>query len=157
MIHKVREGEEGRETRAPLKLVFVSHHFWRDSVRKEKREASGERGVVINGVKRKKKRKTIDDILGFTRVNSLNNKSRNNKPKCAVYRSAVAALALSTSISLDGVTNRNKIILDEAEAIWTCNKIMGLGYEGEEDEVISKFAGMVGEDLARADKVAGQA
>ncbi|KAI8567311.1 hypothetical protein RHMOL_Rhmol02G0111300 [Rhododendron molle] len=73
--------------------------------------------AVINGVKGKKKRKTIDDILGFTRVNSLNNKSRNNKPKCAVYRFAVAALALSASISSDGVTNRNRIILDEAEAI----------------------------------------
>ncbi|KAI8539808.1 hypothetical protein RHMOL_Rhmol09G0211700 [Rhododendron molle] len=38
--------------------------------------------------------------------------------------------------------NRNRIILDKAQAIWTCNKIMGLGYDGEEDEVISKFADM---------------
>ncbi|KAI8566658.1 hypothetical protein RHMOL_Rhmol02G0058800 [Rhododendron molle] len=90
--------------------------------------------MVINKVKGKKKRKTIDDILGFTRVSSFNNKSRNNKPKCAVYRSAVAALALSASLSSDGVINRNRIILDEAQAIWTCNKIMGLVYDGEEDE-----------------------
>ncbi|XP_058201387.1 uncharacterized protein LOC131316125 [Rhododendron vialii] len=113
--------------------------------------------AAINGVKGKKKRKTIDDILGFTRGNSFNNKSRNNKPKCAVYRSAVAALALSASISSDGVINRNRIILDEAQAIWTCNKIMGLGYDGEEDEVISKFANLVAEDLDRADIVTGQA
>ncbi|KAG5556792.1 hypothetical protein RHGRI_007150 [Rhododendron griersonianum] len=113
--------------------------------------------ATINGVKGKKNRKTIDDILRFTRVNSLNNKSWNNKPKCAVYRSIVAVLALSASIFSDGVTNRNRIILDEAQAIWTCNKIMGLEYDGEEDEVISKFADMVAEDLDRADKVAGQA
>ncbi|KAI8524293.1 hypothetical protein RHMOL_Rhmol13G0139200 [Rhododendron molle] len=70
--------------------------------------------ATINGVKGKNKRKTIDDILGFTQVNSFNNKSRNNKPKCAIYRSAVVTLALSASISSDGVINRNRIILDEA-------------------------------------------
>ncbi|KAI8530680.1 hypothetical protein RHMOL_Rhmol11G0078400 [Rhododendron molle] len=75
------------------------------------------------------------------------------KPK----RSAIVALALSTSISSDGVINRNKIILDEAQAIWTCNKIMGLGYDGEKDEVITKFAAMEAQDLDRADKAAGKA
>ncbi|KAI8524291.1 hypothetical protein RHMOL_Rhmol13G0139000 [Rhododendron molle] len=59
--------------------------------------------ATINGVKGKNKRKTIDDILGFTQVNSFNNKSRNNKPKCAIYRSAIATLALSASISSNGV------------------------------------------------------
>ncbi|KAG5532640.1 hypothetical protein RHGRI_027065 [Rhododendron griersonianum] len=142
-------GENDKDENIP------EHHF--EAFRTENEPFSASIKAAINGVKGKKKRKTIDDILGITRVNSVNNKSRNNKPKCAVYRSAVAALALSASISSDGVINRNRIILDEAQAIWTCNKIMGLGYDGEEDEVISKFADMVAEDLDSADKVAGQA
>ncbi|KAI8547987.1 hypothetical protein RHMOL_Rhmol07G0237200 [Rhododendron molle] len=60
--------------------------------------------AAINGVKGKKKRKTIDDILGFTKVNSANNKGRKNKQKCEVYRSAVAALALSASILLEDLS-----------------------------------------------------
>ncbi|KAI8543397.1 hypothetical protein RHMOL_Rhmol08G0214300 [Rhododendron molle] len=130
------------------------HHI--DALRTQNETFSAPIKAAINGVRGKKKRKTIDDILGLTKVNSLNNKSRNNKPKCAIYWSAVAALALSAFISSNGVSNRNRIILDEAQAIWTYNKIMGLGYDGEEDEVISKFADMVAEDLDIADKVAGR-
>ncbi|KAI8551124.1 hypothetical protein RHMOL_Rhmol06G0160900 [Rhododendron molle] len=131
------------------------HHI--EAYRTENGPLSAPIKTAINGVKGRKKRKTIDDILGFTRVNSLDNKSRNNKSKCTVYRSVVAALALSTCISSDGVINKNRIVLDEAQVIWTCNKIMGLGYDGEEGEVISKFVDMVIEDLDRADKVAGHA
>ncbi|KAI8528552.1 hypothetical protein RHMOL_Rhmol12G0157200 [Rhododendron molle] len=135
--------------------IIPGHHI--EAYRTENEPLSAPIKAAINGVKGKKKRKTIDDILGFTRVSSFNNKSRNNKPKCAVYRFANAALSLSASLSSDGVINRNRIILDEAQAIWTCNKIMGLGYDGEEDEVISRLADMVAEDLVRADKVTGQA
>ncbi|KAI8543561.1 hypothetical protein RHMOL_Rhmol08G0228500 [Rhododendron molle] len=35
MIHKAREGEEGREMRAPSKPVFVSRHFWCNFVKKK--------------------------------------------------------------------------------------------------------------------------
>ncbi|KAI8565684.1 hypothetical protein RHMOL_Rhmol03G0279900 [Rhododendron molle] len=135
--------------------IIPGHHI--EAYRTENEPLSAPIKAAINGVKGKKKRKTIDDILGFTRVSSFNNKSRNNKPKCAVYRSAVAALALSASLSSDRVINRNRIILDKAQAIWTYNKIIGLGNDGEEDEVISKLADMVAEDLVRADKVTGQA
>ncbi|KAG5520652.1 hypothetical protein RHGRI_033285 [Rhododendron griersonianum] len=144
---EILRGENDEDDNIP------EHHI--EAFRTENDPLSAPIKAAINGVKGKKKRKTIDDILGFTRANSFNNKSRNNKPKCVVYRSAVAALALSASISSDGVINRNRIILDEAQAIWTCKKIMGLGYDGEEDEVVSKFADMVAEDLDRADKVAG--
>ncbi|KAI8567696.1 hypothetical protein RHMOL_Rhmol02G0141800 [Rhododendron molle] len=112
--------------------------------------------AAINGVKGKKKRKSIYDILGFTKVNSLNNKGRKNKQKCKVFRSAVAAVALSASISSGGIVNRNRIILNEAQTIWECNKIMGMGYDGDEDEVVSRFADMEAEDLDRADRAAGQ-
>ncbi|KAG5558711.1 hypothetical protein RHGRI_008616 [Rhododendron griersonianum] len=149
VVAEILRGENDEDENIPEQHI--------EAYRTENDPLSAPIKAAINGVKGKKKRKTIDDILGFIRVNSFNNKSRNNKPKCAVYRSAVAALALSASISSDGVINRNRIILDEAQIIWTCNKIMGLGYDGEEDEVISKFADLVAEDLDRADKVAGQA
>ncbi|KAG5565558.1 hypothetical protein RHGRI_001461 [Rhododendron griersonianum] len=112
--------------------------------------------AAINGVKGKKKRKSIYDILGFTKVNSLNNKGRKNKQKCEVFRSAVAAVALSASISSGGIVNRNRIILNEAQAIWECNKIMGMGYDGDEDEVVNRFADMKAQDLDKADRAAGQ-
>ncbi|KAG5550142.1 hypothetical protein RHGRI_015184 [Rhododendron griersonianum] len=110
--------------------------------------------AAINGVKGKKKRKSIYDILGFTKVNPVNNKGRKNKQKCEVFRSAIAAVALSASISSGGIVNINRIILDEAQAIWECNKIMGMGYDGDEDEVISRFADMEAQDLDRADRAA---
>ncbi|KAI8568563.1 hypothetical protein RHMOL_Rhmol02G0210800 [Rhododendron molle] len=58
---------------------------------------------------------------------------RRKKGKSAIYRSAVAALALSVSISEGGIANRNRILLNEAQAAWTLNKIMGLKYDGDED------------------------
>ncbi|KAI8522486.1 hypothetical protein RHMOL_Rhmol13G0001100 [Rhododendron molle] len=148
VIAEILRGENDEDENIPEQHI--------EAYRTESGSLSAPIKVAINGVKGKKKRKTIDDILGFTRINSFNNKSRNNKPKCAVHRSAITALVLSASISSDGVINRNRIILDEAQTIWTCNKIMGLGYDGEEDKVISKFADMVAEDLDRADKVADQ-
>ncbi|KAG5562906.1 hypothetical protein RHGRI_005595 [Rhododendron griersonianum] len=45
-----------------------------EAFRTENESFSAPIKVAINGVKGKKKRKTIDDILGLTRVNSLNNK-----------------------------------------------------------------------------------
>ncbi|KAI8553504.1 hypothetical protein RHMOL_Rhmol05G0021000 [Rhododendron molle] len=112
--------------------------------------------AAINGVKGKNNRKSIYDILGFSKVNSFNNKGRRNKQKCGAFRSAVAVVALSSSLSSEGVINRNRIILNEAQAIWECNKIMGVGYDGDEDEVVSRFVEMEAQDLDRADRVAGQ-
>ncbi|KAG5534448.1 hypothetical protein RHGRI_022547 [Rhododendron griersonianum] len=87
--------------------------------------------VAINSVKGKRKRKTIYDILGYARVNSSNNKGRKNKQK-------------------------NRIILNEAQAVWTCNKILGMGCDGDEDEVVSKIAEMEAQNLDKANRVAGQ-
>lgn len=112
--------------------------------------------AAINGVKGKRKRKTIYDIFGYAKVNSSNNKGRKNKQKCEVFRLAVAALAQSAPLSLDGIVNRNRIILNEAQAIWTCNKILGMGCHGDEDEVVSKIAEMEAQDLDKADKVVGK-
>lgn len=64
-----------------------------------------------------------------------------------LLRSAVAAAA-SESISTEEILNRNNLILSEAQAIWECNKIMGIGYEGDENEVISKIVQMEKQDAA---------
>lgn len=96
--------------------------------------------AAIKGVKGKKKKKTIDEILGLSKANLCDRKGGRNKSKCVVLRSAVAAAALSASVSTEGISNRNKILLNEAQTIWAVNKIMGIGYNGEEEEVISKIA-----------------
>jgi len=60
-----------------------------------------------------------------------------------VLRSAVAAATLSASVSSGGINNRNRILLNEAQSIWEINKLNGIGYDGDEEEVISKIAEMI--------------
>lgn len=69
------------------------------------------------------------------------------KQKCVVFRSAVAAASPSASVSMDTIANRNKTLLNEAKAIWAINKAAGIGYDGDEDEVISKIAEMRVQDI----------
>lgn len=63
-----------------------------------------------------------------------------------VLRSAVSAAALSASLSSDGINNRNRILLNEAQTIWEMNKLYGIGYDGDENEVISKIVEMIDHD-----------
>lgn len=104
--------------------------------------------AAIKGLKGKKKRKTIEDILGFSTIKAPRNKGRNHKQKCVVLRAAVTAAA-SDSISTEEILNRNKLILSEAQAVWECNKLLGIGYAGEENEVISRIAKMVEQDAVK--------
>lgn len=104
--------------------------------------------AAVKGVQGKRNRKNINEILGFSKVNT-GNKGKKNK-KCVVLRSAVAKAALSASISSEGINNRNRILLNEAQAIWTVDKIMGLSYDGDENEVISKIAEMEALNKQRA-------
>ncbi|KAI8569420.1 hypothetical protein RHMOL_Rhmol02G0277700 [Rhododendron molle] len=62
-----------------------------------------------------------------------------------MFRSAVAAAALP--ISSEGI---NRTHLDEAQAIWEVNKIIGLSYMGDEKEVIRRIAIMEADDEERA-------
>lgn len=98
--------------------------------------------AAVNGSKGKSKRKNINEILGYSKVNKGNTKGRRNKSKSVILRSAVASAALSASLSSSGINNRNRILLDEAKAIWEVDKMFGLQYDGDEREVISKIADM---------------
>lgn len=62
---------------------------------------------------------------------------RRRKQKCAVFRSAIAAAALSVSTVV--ITNKNGILLNELQAVWTVTKMVGTDYMGNDEEVISKF------------------
>lgn len=108
---------------------------------------------AVKGLQGKKKRKNINDILGFTRVKSANTNSKvgRKKGKCVLLRSAVASAALSASISSEGINNRNRILLDEAQAIWAINKLHGINYDGDEQEVISKIAELESKNKGLAD------
>ncbi|GFZ16177.1 hypothetical protein Acr_25g0005860 [Actinidia rufa] len=59
--------------------------------------------IEILDEKPKRKQRSIEDILGLSK--STKSKSRRGKQKCVVYRSAMAAAALS--VSSEGITNRN--------------------------------------------------
>lgn len=58
---------------------------------------------------------------------------------------AVAATALP--ISSKGVNINH---LNEAQAVWTVNKIMGLSYSGDEKDLLRRLASMEAEDEERA-------
>lgn len=51
-----------------------------------------------------------------------------------------AAAAISLSISSNGINSKNRIILNKAQAVWDAAKSLGIGYDGDEPEVISKIA-----------------
>lgn len=108
--------------------------------------------AAVKGVQGKRRRKTIDEILGNSKVNKLNQKVGRGKKKCVVLRSAIAAAALSASVSSEGITNRNKFILSEAQTIRQMNKLIGYKYDGEDEEVISKIA-----ELEKLEKEAAEA
>lgn len=94
---------------------------------------------TVKGLQGKKKRKNINDILGYTKVNPGKGGGR-NKNKSVVLRPTIAATAaLTASISSGGINNRNRILLDEAQAIWAINKMHGINYDGDEQEVVSKI------------------
>ena len=61
----------------------------------------------------------------------------------------MASAALSASISSRDINNRNRILLDEAQAIWEVDKLFGLSYDGDENEVISKIAELEALNKAR--------
>ena len=66
--------------------------------------------ATIKGAKGKRNRKSINEILGYNRVNTGEIKGKRNKKKCVVLRAAVASAALSASISSRDINNRNKIV-----------------------------------------------
>lgn len=102
--------------------------------------------AAIKGVKGKKKRKTINEILGYSKVKKGNEKGRK---KCVLFRSAIVVATLLASISSNRINNRNRILLDEAQAIWQVNKLY-MNYDGDEEEVISKIAELRAQDNMRA-------
>lgn len=108
--------------------------------------------AAIKGIKGKRNRKSINEILGYTKVNAGNANGKRNKKKCVVLRSAIASAALSASISSGEINNRNRILLDEAQTIWAVDKLFGISYDGDEEEVISKIAEMEAQNKASANE-----
>lgn len=87
--------------------------------------------------KRRRKHKSLEELQI---IPNSNRRGRRKKQKCVVFRSAIAAAALSvSSISSGGIKNRNKLILNEEEAVRTVTKIVGEDYLGSDDEVLSNF------------------
>lgn len=52
---------------------------------------------------------------------------------CVVFRYAVEATALSSSSDV------NKFHLNESLAVWSLNKVMDIGYHGDDEAVISRI------------------
>ncbi|KAH7843169.1 hypothetical protein Vadar_013520 [Vaccinium darrowii] len=92
----------------------------------------------------RRKKKPLEQILDCNspESNPLRNGRRRKKIKQAVYRSAIAAASLS--FSSDGIRNRNKILINKAQEIWSLGKTVGGEAMGPEEEVISRLAEMEG-------------
>ena len=43
------------------------------------------------------------------------------------------------SVSTEGITNRNKILISESKVAWSITKILGTDYMGNDEEVISRI------------------
>lgn len=112
-----------------------------------------EKATVITkekeAAKPKRKQKTIEEILGIPRAGCFTKGGKKKKQKKSVmFRAAIADAALS--VSSEGINNRNKILLNEAEAVLAVSKILGEDYSGDDEEVISKFMHMEDQNENRA-------
>ncbi|KAI8527605.1 hypothetical protein RHMOL_Rhmol12G0088300 [Rhododendron molle] len=103
-------------------------------------DLNAERKEVKNSEKREWKQKSIEQILDIPKTKKKGGK----RSKVVLFRFAVAAAALP--ISFERVSRTH---LDEAQAIWEVNKIMGLSYMGDEKDVIRRIVIMEVEDEER--------
>ena len=87
--------------------------------------------------KPKRKQRSIEEILGIPKSVKSKRGGRKSKQRCVVFRSAMAAAALS--VSTEGINNRNKILLSESKAAWSVTKILGIDYMGNDEEVFSRI------------------
>ncbi|KAI8562171.1 hypothetical protein RHMOL_Rhmol03G0014000 [Rhododendron molle] len=87
--------------------------------------------------KPKRKQKSVEEILGIPKPSTKRKGGRRKKQKCVVFRSAIAATALS--VSTEGIIIRNRILLNESQAAWTVTRIIGADYLGNDEEIISKI------------------
>ncbi|XP_057472861.1 uncharacterized protein LOC130761391 [Actinidia eriantha] len=87
--------------------------------------------------KPKRKQRSIEDILGLSKPTKTKKGGRRGKQKCVVFRSAMAAAALS--VSTEGITNKNRILISESKAAWSVTKILRTDYMGNDEEVISRI------------------
>lgn len=94
---------------------------------------SGPSKKQVAALKIKKRKKKIEDLIGFPKPKKGGRKTK----KGVLLRSAIASAALS--ISSDGIKNRNRLILNEVEAAQTVSKIIGEDFLGDDDEVISNL------------------
>lgn len=100
--------------------------FSREILKSKERTTSNSK--VKENAKHKRKQKTIEEILGIpsTRKSKKGGK-KNKQKKSVVFRGAIAEAALS--VSSEGINNRNKILLNEADVL-AVTKILGEDYSG---------------------------
>lgn len=76
------------------------------------------------------------------------NRGGRKKQNCVVFRSAVVfrSTVVATTLSFESINSRNMIQLNETKAVWAINKIVGVDYMGDDEEVSSKIMIMKAED-----------
>ncbi|KAH7845546.1 hypothetical protein Vadar_003376 [Vaccinium darrowii] len=121
--------------------------FWKDGVTNSTNLIDpgislieSERGLRKSNSLGRSRLKSWEEILGVKETNDSDTgggRRRRRKTKQVVFRSAAAAVSLT--LSSEGIRNRNRILLDEAQAVWTMGKIVGGKAESSENEIISKL------------------
>ncbi|KAI8005608.1 hypothetical protein LOK49_LG07G00614 [Camellia lanceoleosa] len=89
-------------------------------------------------------KETVED-MGNQKVRGENMKDQNG----AIFRAAAAAISLSVEHSLN--TRRRNKLLNEAQATMEVGKILGLDFEGKENEMIGKLIELEQKDMERVE------
>ncbi|KAL7181930.1 hypothetical protein ACSBR1_040775 [Camellia fascicularis] len=99
-----------------------------------------------------------DQVGGNLRNRSKATKNQNKQKEVmrsncfkqgAIFRAAAAAISMSVEQSLN--TKRRNKLLTEAQATMEVGKILGLNFEGKENEVMGKLAELEEKDMERAE------
>ncbi|KAA8530959.1 hypothetical protein F0562_005674 [Nyssa sinensis] len=112
------------------------------------------REEVFRGKKRAAKIKLMEEILNIiSRERRRAGKSLKGKHNRVIFKGAAAAMSLS--VSSEAIQNCNRLLLKEAKAVWEMGNMLGIRYEGTDEEVVSKVAEMEKQDWVRSEELEG--
>ncbi|KAI8005852.1 hypothetical protein LOK49_LG07G00562 [Camellia lanceoleosa] len=101
---------------------------------------------ILGLSKKKSKRKLLQQVLGNISAGEKSRRcGRKKGGKPATFRPEASTISLS--LSSDAIANRNRILLNEAEAVWKIGKLLDLHSDEHDDEVVSKIKEIQGPDV----------
>ncbi|KAL7212880.1 hypothetical protein ACSBR2_015553 [Camellia fascicularis] len=107
------------------------------------KEGNGEAGLAV----RSSSVSEDKEVEPNNRPVNSKKRIRRSVPKAAVWRAAVAAISLSTSV--ENGLDKGRCVLNEAQATLKMGEVLGVQFNGKEDEVLKKIVGLELNDQGR--------